>query len=107
MPCTDGGPSRVYNSYPSGLSLEEIEAMLCAALRFIGNNHTYFMRPTELLDHQEAGVSPDNMNLWWDEHLEKDRKGRAAEAEARRINNLRRDALEKLSPEERKALGIS
>lgn len=48
----------------------------------------------------------DEVREWWEKHQEADRKAQEAEVEKRRIAKIKKDALAKLSPEERKALGI-
>jgi len=45
------------------------------------------------------------MQIWWRDHQEADRRRIAQEEEATRQEQLRRTALEKLTPEERRALG--
>jgi hypothetical protein len=43
---------------------------------------------------------------WQIEHEERDRLRKAAEAEADRLRAIRNDAVAKLTPEERKVLGV-
>lgn len=43
---------------------------------------------------------------WWEEHQEADRARKAEEAKTRKDNALRKKALAKLTPAERKALGL-
>ena len=51
-------------------------------------------------------LEDDEVREWWKAHKEADAKAAAARAEKERIAKLRKDALAKLSPEERKVLGI-
>ena len=44
---------------------------------------------------------------WWEDHQEVDRKREAKEAADRELAAKRKAALEKLSPEERKVLGLN
>lgn len=48
----------------------------------------------------------DEVREWWEQHQEADRKAKEAELEKRRRAKVRREALAKLSDEERKILGV-
>ena len=64
---------------------------------------------TELVEQGKADfliLRDDEVREWWEKHQEADRKAQEAEVEKRRIAKIKKDALAKLSPEERKALGI-
>ena len=51
-------------------------------------------------------LKDDEVREWWEQHQEADRKAKEAELEKRRLAKVRREALAKLSDEERKILGI-
>lgn len=51
-------------------------------------------------------LKDDEVREWWEKHLEADRKAKEEAAEKRRINKLKKEALAKLSDEEKKVLGI-
>jgi hypothetical protein len=46
------------------------------------------------------------VQIWWNEHKVADEKRRKEEEEARRIIELKKSAVSKLTAEERKALGL-
>jgi hypothetical protein len=48
----------------------------------------------------------DEVRTWWLAHKEADRKAQEARVEKARLAKVRRDALKKLTDEERKVLGI-
>lgn len=99
MPCTDGGVP--YDTAPR----HNTEAMLCAIVRAAEKLHL-----TEDLisraDWGEAGVSAISFKGWLEEHRRADESRRQRELEEARRNALKRAALEKLSPEERRLLGL-
>ena len=51
-------------------------------------------------------LQDDEVREWWEKHQEDDRKAREAKAEMARIAKLKKDALAKLSDEEKAVLGI-
>ena len=51
-------------------------------------------------------LKDDEVREWYEAHLEADRKAREAQAEKRRKAKVKKDALAKLSDEEKKVLGI-
>ncbi len=77
-------------------NVDELTALLCKTIR---------EAPQEKFgtDRSKGGLA---LAMWWLEHQEADAKREAEEAEEARQNILRRDALAKLSPEEREALGV-
>ena len=108
MPCLDGGPywenevrrptlrkSKASKPKPE-LTKEALEAILCGIatkLENMGNLNTV----TGLVDWKEVGVAEENFFKWWDDHKAKD--------EIRREKILK-NALAKLTAEERKVLGL-
>jgi len=64
---------------------------------------------TELVKSGHADflvLKDDEVREWWDKHQEDDRKAQEAKAERARRVKLKKDALAKLSDEEKKILGI-
>lgn len=64
---------------------------------------------TELVKSGHADflvLKDDEVREWWDKHQEDDRKAQEAKAERARRAKLKKDALAKLSDEEKKILGI-
>jgi hypothetical protein len=51
-------------------------------------------------------LKDDEVREWWVQHLEADRIEQEKQKEKRRIAKLKKDALAKLSDEEKKVLGI-
>lgn len=48
----------------------------------------------------------EELRTWWEQHKIDDAAAAAAKVEKARLAKLKKDALAKLSPEERKVLGI-
>lgn len=46
------------------------------------------------------------LQIWWRDHQEQDARREAAKAKTAHLKEVRRQALEKLTPEERRALGV-
>lgn len=63
---------------------------------------------TVLSAYNEAGIRklPAEVREWWREHQALDRQRLAAEEASRQRARLKKRALDKLTPEERKALGV-
>lgn len=51
-------------------------------------------------------IKDDEVREWWDQHQEADRKAREAREQKERDARVRREALAKLTDEEKKILGI-
>lgn len=83
--------------------LQERDAMLCGVLTALEQFYTLDVL-TENWDAQEAGVTWDQVDVWWQDHLEKDRLRRQQEALEREA--VRRKVLSKLTKEEREILGL-
>lgn len=99
MPCT----VQEYGSGPSREDLE-IRASWCAILTVLENSGMLESVLTAC-DWKEAGVTKAEVLKWWAEHKEQDRKRRAWERADRKKREVKKQALAKLTPEERKALG--
>lgn len=94
MPCRDWPEERVV-SYEDTRKVDKLTRMLCFVM--------------SRLDPTRASILlHDNKELadWWKTHQEQDRRRLAYEAEQKRREDLKKSAKSKLSPEERRALGI-
>lgn len=58
--------------------------------------------PFDVMDMEEAGITRKDLEKWWKKHKKLDEKHRAKEKK----EQLRKQALDKLTTEERKALGL-
>jgi len=99
MPCSDGGWTRsVDDSAIRDLEKrnDKLARIACAAMTALEENG---IEDFVLLQNEEV-------REWWTEHKEFDRQRRAKQAERERIAQVKKDALAKLSAEERKILGI-
>lgn len=99
MPCYDGGRNDYNDSEVRSLRArcDLLARVACRAL-------------TELEDNGIADMlllRDDETRDFWVKHKEFDAKRKAAEAEKRRKAKIKKEALAKLTPEEREALGIT
>lgn len=98
MPCSDGGYTYDNSHELAALKnrCDQLARIACAVMTALeADGREDFI----LLQNQEV-------REWWTAHKEFDRKRREAEAEKQRLAQLKKDALAKLSAEERKVLGI-
>ncbi len=106
MPCSDSA-SWAEAMLPKEPDLSKkiafLEAALCAVLTVVDNLATN-VRVYEYIKFSEAGISEQELMDWWEEHKKKDAIRR--EKEAAKKQNLKENALRKLSQEEREALGL-
>lgn len=100
MPCSDGGWDRGADQTREIIDLErrndKLARIACAVMTALEENG---QEDFILLQNEEV-------REWWAEHKEFDRQRRAKEAERKRIAQVKKEALAKLSAEERKVLGI-
>ena len=64
---------------------------------------------TELTEQGKADfllIKDDEVREWWEAHQIADRQAREAREKKERENRIRQEALAKLTPEEKKILGI-
>jgi hypothetical protein len=97
MPCSDGGYTR-----------EEEAAMererqrpaqnLCWLMGWLTKNHPRIA--------DEAQFQRSDLKAWWERHQEFDRQREAAERAERQREQERLAAIQKLTPAERKMLGL-
>lgn len=112
MPCTYfESPEEIAarnNRFPSPIEREVkareiVEAMLCGVLHAIEDSGLSW-DVWDSFDEQESGVLADEIERWWVEHRKKDEARKLKEAKTQ--EKIKRDALKKLTAEERKALGL-
>jgi hypothetical protein len=112
MPCDSRGGNG-YSHYTSQIDklekqLSQREAMLCEVLTILKEQQTY-ITPFDLNVHwdaQRSGITYNDFEKWWFDHQEKDRIRLAAEEQVRIYKETKRKALEKLSYDEKKILGL-
>lgn len=101
MPCSDGGYyDRIYDE-DRRRDLGEREAMLCAALTVLKANNLL-----NKINYKEAGVTKKALEEWWAGHQRQDAMRRAEERRRAEQKRTKEEALKKLTPAERKALGL-
>lgn len=82
------------------------EQMLCAVLSVLDGEGT-LADVLVRIDWEEAGIRRSELESWWDAHKEADRKRRETEAFNKRRDALRQSAITKMTPDERRALGLA
>ena len=98
MPCSDGGPSREYVEMENG-----IRASWCAILAVLEKSDQ-LDSILNTCDWAEAGVTKAEVLGWWAHHKREDAQRLAWDEADRRKSELKKQALGKLSAEEREAL---
>lgn len=117
MPCTSGPTMEQEIAYERERRLPP--AMLCAILTVLenvtvghlaidvdDNERMAKSAVLDLVDWEEAGVSRREFHTWWREHKAKDEQRRAEEKAERERKRLKKSALAKLTPAEKKALRL-
>lgn len=99
MPCNSGPYPD--DDYTYRKRIEKLEAMLCALCRVVD-----IADALAHIDWKEAGITEKDFRDWWQEHQRRDIARREGELARERQAKLKRDALAKLTPDERKALGL-
>jgi hypothetical protein len=94
MPCRDYSDDQI--SRETQKRLDHVTKLLCYVMSHVGHS--------ELGKHLQT--KDKDLKIWWEEHQEQDRKREEAERRASEKRRLKREALSKLSKEERKALGL-
>lgn len=110
MPCTDGGyPADRREDPLIREQLRRAEARVCAVFSCL-EARGLMDEVIKNINWQEAGLTQQSTLRWWEQHKEQDRRRRKAEKEqaehAAREKRLAAIGLAKLTPEERKALGL-
>lgn len=104
MPCRDWADIEAERRTESQEKIL-LEASMCAILTVLERDHD-LQEILKSVDWNEAGVPRYRLEKWWDEHKAEDHRRKKAEAEKQERERLRTEALSKLTPEERSALGI-
>lgn len=82
------------------------KAGLCAILTALGDKSSLFEETLSKVDWKEAGIKKRELLSWWEQHKEEDRARREREKRVKHEKKIRKEALSKLSDEEKKILGI-
>lgn len=107
MPCRDPGPPMETTPSRSQKRAKFFEAAMCGVFTFLEGNEVPILEDVlENLDYEEMGVTRQEIETWWIKHKRKDEERRQREEAARRKQELRDNALSKLSDDEREALGL-
>ena len=95
MPCRDYEDDRQYD-YEVKAQNDRLARIACKAMNeLVKSGYADFLL-----------LKDDEVREWWDKHQEADRKAKEQAAEKRRINKLKKEALAKLTDEEKAVLGI-
>ena len=82
MPCYDERTSYGYvhkhEIEPLKKELAQVEAMLCAVVNVLVENKM-IIPVVEAINTEEAGVTPNDIAIWWTIHKEKDAKRKERE----------------------------
>ena len=100
MPCSDGGPTHE-QLQKARREAEVAKAGLCMMLSIYG-----IPTISHADAYKESGISRVELMRWWGQHQKEDERRRKREAEQKKKRELQKLALNKLSPEEKKALGL-
>lgn len=114
MPCYDG-TYREEQRKQTEERINFLEASLCSTLtaiekiqnhlnNFYSEYNTVKCNLLDWIDYEEAGIKEKDLKNWWKEHKAKDIARRKKEAEEK--ENLKANALRKLTQKEREALGF-
>lgn len=113
MPCGDEWPEPNYEAQNLREQVRFLEASLCSVLSVLEGKKGLVRNTEELLskvDYKEAGISRKELERWWAQHKEADRRRREREArqlaEKQRVQGLRSAAMAKSTEEKRRALGL-
>lgn len=101
MPCFDNQP---HEPSREEVLARKMPAVLCAILRChtVNELRAMFAR----INWKDAGVTPEEVDEWWRLHNANDRERAAREREQRERDRVRAKALAKLTPAERRELGL-
>lgn len=105
MPCRSDPD---YPDYNLMKKLDAITRMTCGLLRRIEKLQAQGVRNADTLPERVAELISDDTGLaeWWENHKELDAQRLKDEQARKRERKLRKEALAKLTPEERKLLGL-
>ncbi len=92
------------------MTIDDFEAVLCGLFTAMEKHPVSGENMLDLwlsnVDWKEAGVQRREVKTWWRKHKAEDERRRRLEAEERRKAELKASALNKLTAEERAALGL-
>lgn len=100
MPCLGGGPSAEQVREEAMLP-----AALCAILSTL-EKRGLFEDILHEVDWSEAGVSEHELRAWWGKHKQRDAERRVREDAQRKREDERQAAIDALTPEQKRALGL-
>lgn len=95
MPCMDNGYESDNRNYHKD-KLDEVTRHLCRIMRLSDAGHSMSI----------IVAGSRGLRDWWKQHQEEDRMRLEREEEEKTQKALKKRALEKLTPNERKALGL-
>lgn len=101
MPCRDYEDDRAYHDYDSEVRAlkkqnDRLARIACKAMTAL----------EELEKEDFLLLKDDEVRTWWLKHKEADAKARAEAEEKARRDRIKKEAIAKLTEEERKILGI-
>lgn len=86
--------------------INELEAMLCAVLSVLASEGHLFATLNKI-NEEESGIRCAALREWWKNHQEKDRDRREKEKQEKELAQKKFFALNKLTEEEKKILGLA
>jgi len=107
MPCRDWTVEDEWRM-KGAKEMSMLRASLCAVLTKMETNmpKKTFGQWMDAIDWKEAGVTKRELMTWWEEHKAADSRRRVREAKEAAEKKIRDEALAKLTPEEKKILGV-
>lgn len=103
MPCVDNGPPP---SREEILQSKIVVPALCGILTVLENCGELTAMLRNGIDWRETGITEEELIEWWNAHKKQDQERRERERKINEQNETRKIALSKLTPEERKSLGL-
>ena len=101
MPCYDHRDYDTNHAYDyTAKRLAFFEAIACMLMKHVSDGQLTKQ------DFKNAGVTREAVDTWWKKHREEDARRIAQENEAARIEKIRISAINKLTKDEREALGL-
>lgn len=97
MPCRGDGYPTAYDMLKT--EFDTVTDYLCLVCKLLEQNHPAVSKPDLL-----RAVS--GLSVWWSNHKEMDRARLERERKQKETEDTRKRALGKLSPDEKKALGL-
>lgn len=104
MPCNDGG-GNVRTEYIEIEHTGRMAARLCAVLTVL-EKRGLLDEVVGMIDFKGAGVGPRDLSTWWAKHKRIDEEKREREQTQAQRERDRKAAIAKLSPKDRKVLGL-